>query len=135
MNDLKNNWSDEKMQSLYDFLQQFVRNINNIFKKSKIKLPNIIELYPFGIRTNIRVHNGDTYYLVVSPEKCFVKKGASAVDLNIEASESFWIGVMKGEYSIVSGLPTGKVKIRGLRSSILPLIFLSSLIILFSNLK
>jgi len=135
VNDLKNNWSDEKMQSLYDFLQQFVRNINNIFKKSKIKLPNIIELYPFGIRTNIRVHNGDTYYLVVSPEKCFVKKGASAVDLNIEASESFWIGVMKGEYSIVSGLPTGKVKIRGLRSSILPLIFLSSLIILFSNLK
>ncbi len=123
------------MSSLYDYLQQFVRNLNIIFKKSKIKLPNIVELYPLGIRANIRVRNGNTYYLVVSPKECFVKKGASAVDLNIEAPESFWIGAMKGEYSIVSGVPTGKVKIRGLRSSFLPLILLSSLIALFSNLK
>lgn len=123
------------MTSLFEYLQRFVDTLNKIIQKSNRKIPDISETYPLGIRANLRVHQGDAYYLVISPDKTFFKRGTSAVDLNLEATESFWIGAFRGEHSIISGLPTGKLKVRGLRSSFVPLVILSSLVSLFDKLQ
>ncbi len=124
-----------EMTQLFEFLQRFVATVNKFLQKGTPKIPSIPEVYPLGVRTNLRVYEGEAFYLVISPEKAFVKKGTSAVDLNLEATEAFWLGVFKGEHSLISGLPTGKMKVRGLRSSLVPLVLLSSLISLFSNIQ
>ena len=122
------------MTALFEYLQRFVKSLDRIIQKSNRKIPDFYEVFPIGIRANLRVHKGNAYYLVVSPKRSFVKQGTSAVDLNLEATESFWLDAFKGKYSIISGVPTGKVKVRGLRSSFLPLVTLSSLVSLFSSL-
>jgi len=122
-----------KISHLFDQFRKLTEVLNKILKQRIPKIPEFIEVYPLGIRLNIRVSGGESFYLMISPEKSFVKKGASAVDLNLEASENFWQDALKGEYSIISGMMEGKVKVRGLRSSFFPLIIFSSILSLFSN--
>ncbi|MHA1129706.1 MAG: hypothetical protein ACTSQI_21300 [Candidatus Helarchaeota archaeon] len=123
------------MQSVYDHLTKFVTKLNKLIKGEEQKFPDMSEIYPLGIRANLRVVGGPVYYLLISPEKTFVKKGNSAVDLNLEANETFWVNSFLGNHSILSGLPTGELKVRGLRSSFLPLVILSMLIMLSSKIK
>jgi len=123
----------KKLSNIFERLERIVAFSNKIIRHKAGKIPDITELYPLGLRLNIRIRDGESYYFVLSPKRSFVKKGSSAVDLNLEAQSGFWIGALEGKYSIVSGLMNGQVKVRGLRSSFLPLIIFSSIISLFSK--
>ncbi|MHA1264775.1 MAG: hypothetical protein ACTSRS_06015 [Candidatus Helarchaeota archaeon] len=123
------------MESIDKHLTQILNKLQKILQKGGVRIPAITELYPMGIRANLRVRGGPAYYLVISPQEMFVKKGTSAVDLNLEAEESFWLEALTGTQSLIAGLTTGKLKVRGLRSSFLSLILLSSLLEFISKLK
>lgn len=121
------------MNSLFERIERMIEFLNIYLKKNAEKFPDLTELYPLGLRLNIRVKDGEKYYLAITPKKSFIKKGTSAVDLNLEAPESFWLGAFAGKYSIISGVMTKEVKVRGLRSSFMPLILFSSIISLCST--
>ena len=121
------------MASLFERIERIIEFLNTYLKKNAEKFPDLTEVYPLGVRLNIRVKDGEKYYLAITPEKSFIKKGTSAVDLNLEASENFWLGVFEGRFSIISGVMTKEVKVRGLRSSFVPLIMFSSIISLCST--
>jgi putative sterol carrier protein len=123
----------KKLSTIFEHLERIIEFSDKILRHEARKIPDITELYPLGLRLNVRIRDGESYYLVISPKRSFVKKGSNAVDLNLEAPKSFWIGALEGKYSIISGLMNGQVKVRGLRSSFLPLIIFSSIISLFSK--
>jgi putative sterol carrier protein len=121
------------MNLLFERIERIIEFLNTYLKKNTEKFPDLTELYPLGLRLNIRVKDGEKYYLAITPERSFIKKGTSAVDLNLEAPESFWLEAFAGKYSIISGVMTKEVKVRGLRSSFMPLILFSSIISLCST--
>lgn len=121
------------MPAVFERIQRIIEFLNVYIKKNANQLSDFIESYPLGLRLNIRVKDGEKYYLMIAPTKSFVKKGTNAVDLNLEASESFWLEAFEGNCSIISGVVTKKVKVRGLRSSFMPLIVFSSIISLCST--
>jgi len=123
----------KKMNAVFERFERLTAFLNAYSKKNAYEIPEFTELYPLGLRLNIRVKDGDKYYLAITPKKSFVKKGTSAVDLNLEATEDFWLGAFEGKYSVISGVMTKKVKVRGLRSSFMPLVIFSSIVSLCST--
>jgi putative sterol carrier protein len=121
------------MSLLFERIERIIAFLNIYLRKNAEKFPDLTELYPLGLRLNIRVKDGEKYYLAITPKRSFIQKGTSAVDLNLEAPASFWLGAFEGKYSIISGVMTKEVKVRGLRSSFMPLIIFSSIISLCST--
>jgi putative sterol carrier protein len=121
------------MSAVFERIKKIIDILNTYLKKEVHEFPSFTELYPLGLRLNIRVKEGEKYYVAITPRKSFVKKGTSAVDLNLEAAEDFWLGAFEGKYSVISGVMAKRVKVRGLRSSFMPLIMFSSIISLCST--
>ncbi|MHA1693995.1 MAG: hypothetical protein ACTSWR_00365 [Candidatus Helarchaeota archaeon] len=124
------------MSELFNKIEFFCQAYKKNSKKLlNFKIGSISNYYPQGIKVNIIVLDNkiENYTLLISDTSCKVVKGFSSSQLNLSALPDVWDKIFSGKYRVIKGIMEGKIKVRGIRSMVSPLIILSSLFYLYSE--